>query len=201
VALEGCLQVAFLNGGTAAGLAGQHRGWRAVALEPQADDPARAARFPKINAHLALPETEYSLWIHASIGITCPFPLPLLAELFLSDCDLYVFRHHERRSIYEEAEACEAYGLDRPEVIDGQIARYRAEELPESSGLIEAPILLRRHTPAVARLNAASWAELARGSRRDQLSFNYVCWKLGFRYATFPLSLAVRNGLFVKFRR
>jgi hypothetical protein len=153
--------VAFLDGGTAAGLAGQHRGWRAVALEPQADDPARAARFPKINAHLALPETEYSLWVDASIGITCPFPfpfpfpLPLLAELFLSDCDLYVFRHHERRSIYEEAEACKAYGLDRTEVIDAQIARYRAEVLPESSGLIEAPILLRRHAPEVAHLNSA----------------------------------------------
>jgi hypothetical protein len=86
-------------------------------------------------------------------------------------------------------------------IIDAQIARYRAEGLPESSGLIEAPILLRRHTPAVARLNAAWWAELARGSRRDQLSFNYASWKLGFCYATFPLSLAVRNGLFVKFRR
>jgi hypothetical protein len=97
--------VAFLDGGTAAGLAGQHWGWRAAALELQADDPARAARFPKINAHLALPETEYSLWIDASVGITCPFPLPLLAELFLGNCDLCVFRHHKRRSIYEEAEA------------------------------------------------------------------------------------------------
>ena len=112
-----------------------------------------------------------------------------------------MFRHHERRSIYEEAEACKAYGLDRAEVIDAQIARYWAEGLPESSGLIEAPILLRRRTPAVARLNTAWWAELARASRRDQLSFNYESWKLGFRYAAFPLSLAVRNGLFVKFRR
>ena len=96
-----------------------------------------------------------------------------------------------RRSVHEEAWACTARDFDRAQVIDAEIARYRAEGLPEASGLIEAPILLRRHTPVVSRLNAAWWMELA-CSRRD---------RLGFRQATSPLSLAVRNGLIVKFKR
>jgi hypothetical protein len=205
-ALDGCEQVAFLDHETAALVAGHSRGWRCVVADPlQGDtphgDPHRAARFHKINAHLALPESEYSLWIDASIGIVCPFPLPRLADLFLGDRDLCAFPHYARRSVYEEAEACAAYGLDRPEIIDAQIARYRAEGLPETTGLIEAPVLLRRHAPAIRSLNEAWWMEIVRGSRRDQLSFNYVAWKLGLSYATFPLSLAMRNGLFVKFMR
>ena len=62
-------------------------------------------------------------------------------------------------------------------------------------------MILRRHTDAIRRLNEAWWNEIVRGSRRDQLSFNYVAWKLGLSYATFPLSLATGNGLFVKFQR
>jgi hypothetical protein len=200
-AIESSELLAFLDPDTAAACAGHSRGWRIAAFDPPAGDGHRGARYPKINAHLVLPDAEYSLWIDASIGIVCPFPLRRLVELFLGDCDLCVFRHYARRSIYEEAEACIAYGLDRPEIIEAQMARYRSEGLPATTGLIEAPVLLRRHTKAIRALNEAWWAEIVQGSRRDQLSFNYVAWKLGLRYETFPLSLATANGLFVKFAR
>jgi hypothetical protein len=200
-ATEGCDQVAFLDPASAATYRGQSRGWRIAPLNAPLTDAHRAARFPKINAHLALPEAEYSLWIDASIGIVSPFPLRHLVELFLGDCDLCLFRHYARGSVYEEAEACKAYGLDRPGVIDAQMARYIADGLPATTGLAEAPILLRRHSPAIQTFNAAWWEEIVHGSRRDQLSLNYAAWKVGLRYATFPLSLAVGNGLFVKFIR
>jgi len=200
-ALEGCEQLAFLDHATAAAQNGGSRGWQIEVGKLPPGAPHRAARFAKINAHLVLPDSEYSLWIDASIGIACPFPLRRLAELFLADSDICLFRHHARRSIYEEAKVCRDYGLDRPKVIDAQIARYRAEGLPEETGLVEAPVILRRHTAAVRAFNEAWWAELVRGSRRDQLSFNYVAWKHGFSHAEFPLTLATRNGLFVKFLR
>jgi hypothetical protein len=200
-ALSGCRQVAFLDERSQQAHGGRHRGWEVRRLERLDRDPHRDARFAKINAHLALPDADFSLWIDASIGIVCPFPLPRLAELFLRDADLCVFRHHARRSIYEEAAACRAAGLDQTSTIDAQVVRYREEGLPENSGLIEAPILLRRHTPDMQALDEAWWSEVVRGSRRDQLSFNYVAWKLGFPYAQFPLTLASCNGLFVKFRR
>ncbi len=200
-ALGGIEQVAFLDEATAKSCQGSTRGWRIATMAPSHGDPHRAARLPKIKAHFALPNSAYSLWIDASIGIAAPFPLGRLVDLFLRDCDICVFRHYARHSIFEEAEACKAYGLDRADVIDAQVARYRSEGLPESAGLIEAPVILRRHTDSIRRLNEAWWDEILRGSRRDQLSFNYVAWKLGLRYATFPLSLAAGNGLFVKFQR
>lgn len=200
-AVSGIEQVAILDQATAENYRSRSRGWRISVVAPSSDDPHRAARFAKINAHLALPDSDYSLWVDASIGIVSPFPLGRLVDLFLQDCDICLFRHYARGSIYEEAEACKAYGLDQPDVIDAQMARYRAEGLPEDAGLIEAPVILRRHTDAIRRLNESWWGEIVRGSRRDQLSFNYVAWKLGLRYGTFPLSLASGNGLFVKFQR
>jgi hypothetical protein len=193
--------VAFLDRDTTTALAGCHRGWRVVTVDPPSESPHRGVRFYKINAHLALPDAEYSLWIDASIGIVCPYPLTRLAALFLRDHDMCVFRHHARTSVYEEAAACKALGLDGADIVDAQMARYVADGLPPTSGLIEAPIVLRRHTAAMRAVNEAWWTELEQGSRRDQLSFNYVAWKTGFRYALFPLSVVTANGLFVKFKR
>jgi hypothetical protein len=53
-------------------------------------------------------------------------------------------------------------------------------------------VILRRHTPAVAAFNEAWWAEIQAGSRRDQVSFTYVAWKLGLRYAT--IKVREKNG-------
>jgi hypothetical protein len=200
-AMAGSDPVAFLDRDTTAALAGRHRGWRVSTVDPPAAAPHRGARFYKINAHLALPDAACSLWIDASIGIVCPYPLARLVALFLAEHDLCVFRHHARASVYEEAAACKALGLDRAAIIDAQMARYRAAGLPPASGLIEAPILLRRHSAAMRAVNEAWWTEVQHGSRRDQLSFDYVAWKTGFRHACFPLSVATGNGLFVKFRR
>jgi hypothetical protein len=192
---------AFLDEATAAAHRGRARGWRVVEAALPDVDPPRQSRFYKANAHLALPESRFSLWIDASISVVFPFPVERLIELFLAECDLCVFRHHARKSIYEEAEACKARGLDRPDVIDAQIDRYRKEGLPRTAGLAEVPVILRRHTKSIQAFNEAWWSEIRDGSWRDQLSFNYVSWKLGVRLATFPLSLITRNGMFLKFRR
>jgi Protein of unknown function (DUF616) len=196
-------RVAFLDQATLSAHSSRSRGWRITTSDPAPEmgDPHRRSRYYKINSHHVLPEAPFSLWVDASIGIVCPYSLSRLAELFLSDHDLCVFSHDQRQSIYEEAEACKIAQLDDPAVIDAQVARYRFDGLPSESGLIEAPILLRRHSTKMMAINDAWWAEIQRGSRRDQLSFNYVAWLNGFRFANFPLTLGVRNGLFVKFRR
>jgi len=200
-AVGGSPLVAFLDDATAREHDGRLRGWQSGPARFPDIGARRASRYFKANAHLALPQRPYSLWIDATVSLVAPFSAARLAEMFLSDCDLCVFRHHARHSIYEEAETCKALGLDAPETIDLQIDRYRREGLPDDTGLAELPIILRRHGKTVEAFNEAWWAEIVNGSWRDQLSFNYVAWKMGLRYATFPLSLVIQNGLFLKFRR
>ena len=47
--------------------------------------------------------------------------------------------------------------------------------------MVETNILLRKHNDEKCVLLDNAWAtELLQQSHRDQLSFNYVCWKQGF---------------------
>jgi hypothetical protein len=199
--IGGARLIAFLDAVTAAEQEEKPRGWTTVRAEFPDTDPRRASRFYKANAHLAAPDGRVSLWVDASVSIVCPFPVARLAQLFLAERDICVFRHHSRRSIYEEADACKQQDKDRAEVIDGQMERYRRAGLPRAAGLAELPVILRRHTSAIRELNEAWWSEISAGSWRDQLSFNYVAWKLRVPYATFPLTVAARNGMFLKYPR
>ena len=57
-------------------------------------------------------------------------------------------------STAEEAEVCRSRRLDAARVIDRQTTRYRREGFPAEYGLNEAPVILRRHTDAVLRIDA-----------------------------------------------
>lgn len=146
--------------------------------------PRRTARWHKANAHLLFPDADATAWCDGCFEMRVP-PLDLLTLGFPdpgSGPDVSTFRHHERDCIYQEAEACKRLRKDDPATIDAQMARYRAEGFPAGLGLVETTCVLRRNTPEAAAFGAAWWAEMAAGSLRDQLSFNYVSWKLGMPY-------------------
>ena len=70
---------------------------------------------------------------------------------------------------------------DSKDVIDKQIAKYQAEGYPKNIGMYETGIILRKHVDTKCQLVCNRWAsELLLGSHRDQLSFNYACWKEHF---------------------
>jgi hypothetical protein len=197
-ARDGARFVAFLDGESERAVAGRRSAWQSRPLVSEGLDAVRSAKVYKVVPHRYLPDERYTLWIDGSVSIDCPFALDRLAALYLADADLCVFRHPMRSCLYEEAEVCRRARLDGEGTIDRQIDRYRRAGYPRDAGLVEASVILRRHTAAVRELDEAWWEEIRRGSRRDQLSFNFVAWKLGFRYATFPLHLATANGLFTR---
>jgi hypothetical protein len=155
--------------------------WWNVQLVPRehGTTPRRQAKRYKVLVHEYLPHAEYSLWIDSDVALAVD--PALLVERHLGDSDVALSPHRRRDCIYEEAKVCAAQGLDAPERIREQIGRYRREGYPPHNGLHACRIVLRRYTPLVRALNQAWWAEIERGSVRDQLSFDYVCWRLGIR--------------------
>lgn len=169
--------------------------WWSVKVVPRdlATTPRRQAKRYKVLAHESFPHAEYALWIDSDVSLAVD--PRYLVERYLSDSDVALFPHPWRDCIYDEAEVCAAQRLDAPERIRRQIERYRREGYPPHSGLHACRIVLRRQTARVRALNEAWWEEIERGSVRDQLSFDYVCWRLGIRPRVLP-GTAYENAFF-----
>jgi hypothetical protein len=159
--------------------------WKVLNAPTDSSDSCRNAKRPKILPHLYFPYAEYSLWIDGSVEIISPISLNTLIERYLRSSDIAVFKHRVRKCIFTEAEACIRSKRDNPNTIRRQIAKYKYESYPRSRGLAECCVILRRHTPKIQLLNEVWWDEIVRHSRRDQLSFDFVCWKLRLKYERF----------------
>ena len=57
---------------------------------------------------------------------------------------------------------------------------------PLNNGLRSGFLIVRRHTPKIAKFNELWWNEVDRGSVRDQLSIDYALWKLGIEPVDIP---------------
>lgn len=144
------------------------------------DDYVRQAKMYKLLPHIIFPNAEYSLWIDGNMRLLVP--LDTLIEKYLGEHDIAFFAHPLRDCIYQEAEVCRQLILDDVFIMEYQMMRYKKQGYPEHNGLIDGSVILRRHTKKVAELNTEWHKEITRGSRRDQLSFNYIAWKLGIKY-------------------
>ena len=103
--------------------------------------------------------------------------------------DMSVPKHPTRDCVYQEANACIMLGKDDTDVINEQMDRYEADGYPEGNGMVQTGITFRKYTEAVVELGDMWWNQVNIGSKRDQLSFNYCCHKLGFEYQELPAEL------------
>lgn len=165
--------------------------WEIRVVERGGLDAQRESRRFKILSHVYFPDAEYSLYNDGNIRPKTAFPLHWLGEH-----DMAVCPHHVTDNAYEEAERCLQMGKGDPELIKAQMARYRAEGFPEHAGAVGCSVILRRHTEAIQRFNEAWWEEIVNGSARDQISFNYVSWKLGIGYDEIPWAGTWDNDCF-----
>lgn len=158
--------------------------WEIRLMEDEEElDAIRRARKYKVLPHKYLPEYDYSLWIDGSFDIISN--IADYIQDYSQNHKLLAIPHEVRDCIYEEAEVCIKKEKDSPEIINEQMAKYEEEGYPQHNGLIASGILFRdHHDPEVIKLMEMWFDEIRNYSRRDQLSFNYVCWKNNFQYDT-----------------
>ena len=152
------------------------------------DCPVRTARFFKVFPHLLFPDAEYSIWFDNNFKFRDFNPRHMVTK-YLSCSDLATYAHPERDCAYEEINACIKLKRDEPGILESQRDFYQQEGLPDHAGLISSGLLVRRHTPELADFMGLWWDQLRRFSRRDQVSFTYARWKLGFKYKIIPGSI------------
>jgi len=132
----------------------------------------RLSKIIKVLPVIFLPEYRYSVYFDASIE--------QIGDIndFAQDSEFRMCHHPRRDCAYAEGAVCVSQGLDDPQVINSQLERYRAEDYPYDNGLVMGGMIARKHNKRTQRINEAWWDEVITGSYRDQLSFNYVLWKL-----------------------
>ncbi|WP_323735685.1 glycosyltransferase [Methanosphaera sp. ISO3-F5] len=160
--------------------------WTIKYMEEEHIDKIRKARKYKILPHKYLKEYDYSLWIDANFDIIGD--IEEYIHKYSSNNKLLVIKHDIRDDIYDEAEECIRLEKDTPELIHKQIARYAEDNYPRHNGLIASGIIFRNHNNQEVKALMNEWyREVQDYSRRDQLSFNYVCWKNNFEYDESPI--------------
>lgn len=169
--------------------------WQIKKVLPLYKDNTRTARKYKILPHRFLPDYDLAIWVDGN----------MLVEGNVKDYIKYLgngkfatFDHtqcYDRRDcVYEEANAIFRLGQepgknykDNPQTILDQMNRYLKEGYPANNQLAFTCSVTRKHNdPEVVKVMEDWWTELKYGSKRDQLSINYVCWKNNFKIKYLP---------------
>ncbi|UCH47836.1 MAG: DUF616 domain-containing protein [Betaproteobacteria bacterium] len=168
-------------------------GWTVIEVDFIYRDPRRTARLFKLAPQMLFPRARSSVWLDANLLTKREF-FEYLKRY--KECSFACFRHPRRRNVYEEAAACIKHGKDDIVVIRRQVERYRALGLPESAGLINSSVLLRRHqSEEVVRFQEKWLEETDQQCSRDQISFVFASWEMELAYTTFDRSIERAPGL------
>ncbi len=145
-------------------------------------DAVLTSRIFKMMPHLFLPEYDVVIWHDANIRIKEPSYIGELVKIVQKD-KLAIPRHYCRNCIYDEAEWVKKAGKDTLELVMSTTNFLLSEGYPAQNGLVNAGLIARlNRDKEVETFNALWWKTYSELSKRDQLSFNYVAWKLGFDF-------------------
>ncbi|WP_046117077.1 glycoside hydrolase family 99-like domain-containing protein [Ensifer aridi] len=170
----------------------QNGHWRMAALAVNHPDRIKAARRHKAQAHRILSGTDIAIWIDGNIAVTADIT-GWVAAVVREQASFGVVAHPYRNSVGAELTALEQLKIDTPESMRRQVERYSAEGFPDDSLTETNFIIMDLRRQETRHALDIWWSEIERNSRRDQLSFDYACWKAGAR----KISL-ITSGLSVR---
>ena len=152
--------------------------WEVLPVPAANCSDARAARYVKMHPHRLLIGYDIAVWVDSNVMVLGDI-YPLLEEFLQAPEPVGAMQHPHRENIYQEVRECIRQKKDARRPMLEQTARYRSEGFVHDD-LVEANVLMFKLTDA--RVHAFLdrwWAELERGSRRDQLAFNYALRQVG----------------------
>lgn len=152
--------------------------WQLRSMPYQQGDPTRAARYVKMHPHKLFPDHDIAVWLDANIVFKGDLR-HYVDKVDHENGDLGLILHPHRECFYEEAEACLRLKKDRADAIEGQVAYYRAQGVPEKQPVFETGFMVvpLRKRQAVEALSLW-WQQIERFSRRDQLGLAWVSYQM-----------------------
>jgi hypothetical protein len=154
-------------------------GWKMKLIDnPDNLDSVRLARRVKIVFWEYTGPCDICVWVDGNVDIIGDLD-SFCTRTGAWDTDMLVKRHPQRNCVYQEYMACKGLSKDDPIIMRNQVKGYEKEGFPQHFGLAETNVLVRKPTQAIKDLMSRWFIEVQNKSRRDQLSFTYLLWKLG----------------------
>lgn len=153
--------------------------WQVRPMDWYHPENVRMARRIKTCIHRYLADYDWVVWLDASIVIRCDLNRYIEVLDHPDAPPVGAIPHPLRNCAYEEAHVVIASGRDSTGRVERQMRDYERAGFPKHAGLFETGLLIinmnHEETPKLMR---AWWSEINRYSHRDQLSLNFVLWKL-----------------------
>jgi hypothetical protein len=167
--------------------------WKFILVEDPSTDPARLSKRYKHQPHLFLPQYESSLYIDNTVKLKVK-PSAIFERF--ENHEMAMLRHPKRDCIYDEAAQVIGARYDDPDIIRRQLELYRSLGYPAHNGLNAGTFLFRDHSSHAVRDICSLWhSQILQHSKRDQLSWNFCAWKLGFSFTSINENL-LSNSMF-----
>lgn len=157
--------------------------WNIKKINFEYRDPRRLAKIFKILPHFLFVNYRYSIWVDANVEILDN--LEDLINIYLEKSNNFIsfFNHPKRSCIYDEAKNLLSFGYGDKNMVSNQINHYKSLNYPKNNGLIVGRFIIRKHNNEdCKKLMEKWWKEIDSNSSRDQLSFNFSSWQLGYNY-------------------
>lgn len=149
--------------------------WQIVNI-PTQDDKTRLARKIKIESKF---DAELSIWIDGNLRVIGNLD-KFIRRYKLTNFDFSLLTHPDRSTLAEEATAIVKFNKDAKVIVDHQVTRYKTEGYG-CNELACTSIIVKKNKPIVNKQAEVWLNEVMTKSKRDQMSFNYACWKVGLR--------------------
>ncbi|MRU15523.1 glycosyltransferase [Roseovarius sp. A21] len=146
-------------------------------------NPTGRARAVKTDPLPYIGSYDIGVWIDANVMIRGTLEQYFKIVEANPDVPIFGIPHPQRNCIYDEAQAVIEHKKADSDKVRAQMAVYQADGYPKRHGLIETNLLVYnlKH-PRIAEILTAWRAEVNERTHRDQLSLNYVLWKLGLQW-------------------
>lgn len=155
--------------------------WQTRAINYRNNDNTRVCRFVKTHPESLLPEYAVSVWIDSNVQILDYYLYNKVIELDNHGISISSMWHPSRQCIYDEAFAVVNMMIEHERIAIKWCHELRKAKYPRYNGLCETNVVYRKHSSKlVSELDELWWSIIERHSRRDQLSYNYVLWKMKF---------------------
>ena len=170
--------------------------WQVRAVPIKALDNVKLSRWVKTHPHILLNDYDVSLYHDCNVIVDQYEYYDRINELIDEEAKIAFMNHIQRNCIYDEGFEVLYLNLAKVGTILSEMAHIKHDGYPINNGLVEANCILRRHhNSQVIQFCEKWWYMIDHYAQRDQLSCNYVAWKVGLDISyILPPDYSTRNS-------